>query len=547
MTKRDDAQDLSTPRPSGGGDHGSTELTRRKLIGAGAATVATAATGSQLINRAALARERKVPFAGAGKFDLGVASGYPGTREIVLWTHIAELDRTSRLFVEVATDPGFSNVVKRRKVHAFNKRNYNIHAQLKGLKPDTEYFYRFETKRKSSEVGRFRTAPPANSKRPVRIGFFSCQNWQAGYYNAHRALAKEPDLDVVICLGDYIYEDQTYPGPREDLTGRNGDGDAQYLDEYYEKYQLYKSDRHLQAMHAAHPFVSIWDDHEVEDNYAGKKQSPNAAPGETNYGAPQRIPIAARRRNGYKAFFDYMPRKRRTGDANRTFERARFGMADLIMLDSRQYRDQQPCNDQFAQPCPESDAPGRTMLGSRQKAWFKDRLERSNAQWKILGNQLMFMSFDIAAPMQPVVVDSWDGYEAERTELMNFILDKDVKNVVALTGDIHTFFAGRGTTTGRIDGTPAIVELVGGSVTSHGVKELLQNVPTEQLQVLVTVNNPHLEYGEFESRGYGIIELREDEAICEFKAPKTALHPDSPVSTLAKFRIPNGTPDVEQI
>ena len=150
--------------------------------------------------------------------------------------------------------------------------------------------------------------------------------------------------------------------------------------------------------------------------------------------------------------------------------------------------------------------------------------------------------------MSPVTVDSWDGYEAERTEITEHILDRNVKNVVALTGDIHTFFAGRVTTTGRVDGTNAAVEFVGGSVTSLGVKETLGNVPgIENIEEAVPANNPHIEYADFDKRGYGVLTLSRDQAICEFKAPDTALQEGSPVRPLAKFRVEAGTPDVEEI
>lgn len=530
-----------SPRPSG--EEG---LTRRQAIGAGAATVG-AATLAGPTNWAALARERRRPIARDGAFDWGVSAGLPLPRGIVLWTRVGGLDRSSRVTLEVARDRGFRRVVHRSRRLADKSRDYTVHARLRRLKPHTEYFYRFTTRSSRSRIGRFRTAPPLSSSEPIRIGFFSCQAWQAGYYNAHGGLADEADLDLVLCLGDYIYEDATYHGPRTDTTGDNGDGDAQRLREYRQKYRLYQSDRQLQRMHAAHPFVAIWDDHEVEDNYAGERPSSAAAEGQTNYGAPRRVSMARRRANGYRAFFEAMPRIRRKGDPDRIFGRVRLGrMADLFLLDQRQYRDPQPCGDAFFTPCPTSNAPGRNYLGRRQMSWLKDRLERSGARWKLLGNQLMLMAFDVA-PGVPVVQDSWEGYGAERTELTSHIVEREVEGVVALTGDIHTFFAGRATTTGRIGGTPAAVELVGGSISSLGVKETLGNAPVDNLGEAIRANNPHMIYSDLVKRGYGVLSMRRNEAICEFMAPTTALRRGAAVNRIAAFRIPAGRVELERI
>ena len=522
-------------------------ITRRRALGA-AATGAAGVALSGLTNQAAVARGARLPDARDGSFEWGVSSGLPTPRGIVLWTRVGGLDRTSKIELEVARDRGFNRVVERRRVTARRRRDFTAHVLVGGLRPHTEYFYRFSTRNSRSRIGKFRTLPPADSNERVRIGFFSCQNWQAGYYNAHTGLADERDLDLVICLGDYVYENATYEGPRKDRTGVNRDGDVQRLREWRQKYRLYQSDEQLQDMHASHPFLSMWDDHEVEDNYAGDRPSSNAEEGKTNAGEPRRVSFGQRRANGHRAFFEAMPRRQLQGNPNRTYGRARLGgMAELFFLDERQYRDPQPCGDPFLEPCPESDAPGRRMLGGKQKNWLKRGLAESDAQWKLLGNQLMLMSFDLA-PEVPVTVDSWDGYEAERAEITQHILDRGVEDVIAMTGDIHTFFAGQVTTTGRVDGTPAAVEFVGGSVTSLGVKETFQNAPgVEQLEKLISVNDPHIRYADFDSRGYGVLTLGRSEAICEFKAPRTALERGSKVRSLAKFRVESGTPDLERI
>src|SRR5215208_993290 len=349
-------------------------LRRRDFVLAGAgASLALAGPGP--LNYVAIARARRLPVATGGKFAHGVSSGFPSPRAVTLWTRVGELERSSRLTLEVASDKHFKHVVKRREVIAEAARDFTVHTRVSGLKPAHEYHYRFHTKHKNSRVGRFRTLPPADSNQTLRIGFYSCQSYEAGYFTAQGALAKEKDLDLVLCLGDYIYEHHYYDGPaaRADTTGANKDGDVQTLAEYREKYRLYQSDKNLQNLHAAHPFVVIWDDHEVEDNYAGSKPdsaSTDPEHKENNNEYERRVPFGDRRKNGYKAFFEAMPRMVPKG--NRLYGSLRLGkMAQLYLTDERQYRDLQPCNDELITPCPDDLKPGRTFLGSTQKRWLK--------------------------------------------------------------------------------------------------------------------------------------------------------------------------------
>lgn len=528
----------------------STRLGRREFLVAGLGTGAGLAAAAGPINYSAIARNRRLPFASDGRFPQGVASGAPFPYGITLWTRVAGLDRTSRVRVVVSTDRQFRRIVKRFTVKARRDRNYAAKAFVRGLRPDTEYYYRFCTKERCSQIGRFRTAPHPSSNRPVRIAFYSCQSYEAGYYNAQRALAEEDDIDLVLCLGDYIYETSFYPGPddRVDRTGPNGDGLVQTKQDYWEKYRFYKSDPNLKAMHQAHPFVAIWDDHEVEDNYAG--QQPDATqndPSMTNHGEPRTVPFQTRRLAGYKAFFDMMPRFAPPGDPRRIFDSYRMGrQVEFFTLDQRQYRDRQPCGGELLAPCPEEDDPGRKMLGDRQKAWLKDSLTDSFRNWKLLLSQVMFMGLE-TAPTVTVNVDGWDGYGAERAEILQHAIDHNVENLTALTGDIHTFFAGRMTTTGNDSGATAGVELVGGSATSHGIAELFMNPPEPNtLAQILRANNPHLDYVEATKRGYAILEAGPSELTCEFKSVD-ALSPNAPAHSLQKFRVASGSTDVELV
>ncbi len=523
----------------------SKRLGRRSfLMGAFATGAAVAAP----LNYAAMARAKRIPFAKDGAFKLGVASGFPRPRGIMLWTQLDGIKKTSKLKVVVAKDRKFRNVVEEKLVTARADRGFTARTFVKGLKAHEQYYYRFLTKDGKSPVGRFRTAPPLGSKQKIRIAFYSCQNYESGFFNAQRAISKEKDIDLVVCLGDYIYEYSDNAGVRRDRSGRNNDGDVQFLDEYREKYRLYKKDKNLKAMHAAHPFICVWDDHEVEDNRAdGNPSSAQADPTKTNLkDLPRRVSFAQRTVNGYRAFFNYMPRGRFKGDRQRIFEDYRLGsMVDLMLTDQRQYRDQQPCNDVVLGPCADTNDP-RTMLGDRQKNWLLRSLKASPATWKVWGSQLQLMGLRIGAAAAQV--DSWDGYAYERKQIVDYVIDNGIQNVVAITGDIHTFFAGTvytsgdKTTPGTRKGFP---EFVGGSATSLGIPEATGL--SDQTLLFLASQNQHIKWYDFRKRGYGVLEARANQLTCEMKSVDALQANAGKATTIAKFRVDPGNPDPVQI
>jgi alkaline phosphatase D len=256
------------------------------------------------------------------------------------------------------------------------------------------------------------------------------------------------------------------------------------------------------------------------------------------------VPFAQRRANGYQAFFNYMPRSRFKGDRDRIFEHYGLGrLVDLVLTDERQYRDRQPCNDVQLQPCLDAETP-RTMLGQRQRDWFLNTMRTSPATWKLWGTQLMVMATRLA-PGLPAQVDAWDGYAYERRLILDYILDNNIQNVVAVTGDIHTFFAGTAYTTGdEATGRPALPEFVGGSATSLGLPEAT-GLPPNVLQALAAVN-PHIDYFDFVRRGYGLIEFRPNETICDLKAVDALTRGAATPTTIARFRVPLGARSPER-
>jgi alkaline phosphatase D len=293
--------------------------------------------------------------------------------------------------------------------------------------------------------------------------------------------------------------------------------------------------------------VAIWDDHEVEDNYAGKgPDSAPTPPGYENNGVtPRRVPFAKRRQNGYDAFFEAMPRIRLTGrQRNRTYGTIRLnGLADLFITDQRQYRSPQACDDKTLAPCAEENDPKRTMLGAAQKKWFKRAVTGSDAKWKLWASEVMIMSLDSAVGKH-ANPDQWDGYAAERKELFETFRRKHVKNLVGLTGDIHTFAAGNITTNGNITGKPVGTELVGGSITSFGLPEET-GIPAAALDGLRKAADKHILYADFVRRGYCVVQVKPKELTAQFKSPDSIITPTSPIRTIGRFRVKSGVPKLE--
>ena len=520
-------------------------LTRRRFLAgaAGAGVVALTGNWRQAIGAAPGEAAR------GGAFAQSVASGQPAPDAITLWTKLSQLERPGLIQYEVSRDPDFRSVLARHSVPLDAGRDFAVTTRLQTakLRPGEQYYYRFLTCDRSSPVGRFRTLRPADSNEPIRIGFFSCQEWNGGFYTAHAALAEEQNLDAVVCLGDYVYERNYYEsGARTDTTGPNKDGDVQSLPEYRDKYRLYHTDPNLLRLRETHSLFATWDDHEVEDNYAGDQ------PGEAT--PVHRVPFLQRRANGYQAFFEHMPIVRDAAAPDRVYGSVKLGRhAELFVLDQRRYRSDQPCGDPVAQPCPEAESPGRTMLGAEQKAWFTGALAGSRATWKLVANPLMVMALELVPRGASFTYDSWDGYKAERRELLDFIGSRGIRDVAFLTGDIHTFFAGNVTPSGREgagEPAPVATEFVGGAITSQGIADQYAGeggAPAVAFpaDAVVRANNPHIRFSNQQYKGYGVLEARPSELLVQYKSPRTVLQPRATSVTLARFRVARGTPSVQ--
>ncbi|MEA2282874.1 MAG: alkaline phosphatase [Solirubrobacteraceae bacterium] len=405
---------------------------------------------------------------GAAQFPQGVLSGDPTTDGITLVTFLGGVQGFGTVRLEIARDPGFRRLITTQDVPTGPATGFSVKVRATGLEPRTRYWYRFETRHSHSPVGRFQTALPADSHETVRFACFSCANFAHGFYNAYDAMARE-DLDFVVSLGDYIYAEARHSlatggAVRDDLVGsesmRQGVlREAITLADYRAKYALYRSDPALRRMHAAFPTIAIWDDHELENNYAGRP---------ADGGLGQRYQYsAARRAASYQAFFEAMPVEPR--GRSRIYRSLRHGRAvELAVLDERQYRADQPCGGRRVQACA-SWGRTRPFLGRRQLDWAVDTVTGSTATWKVIGTQSMTMPV-LLAEGRYGGFDSWQGYPVEREELLSRIAGSGTRDVVFMAGDAHIFLAGD-VRRQMGAGESVAVEFVAGSISSGGMGE----------------------------------------------------------------------------
>jgi alkaline phosphatase D len=317
-------------------------------------------------------------------FTLGVASGDPTPDGIVLWTRLAPVPAdpaalgSARIPVgyRIATDPTLRQVVKRGVAVASPELAHSVHVDVRGLKAGRDYFYRFHVRGEESGIGHFRTAPAHDQLADeLRFACATCQDWPSGYYTAYRDMVKQ-DLDLVLHLGDYTYEYAIGAATRRDEPTPSGFGEeARDLRTYRLRHTLYKLDPDLQAAHAAFPFATIWDDHEVQSDYSGvapEHARPSAA-------------FSARRAAAYQAYYEHMPIRSNVSALPelRIYRRLRYGkLAEFTLLDGRQYRSNNPCGDGEEVRCAEALKGDYTFLGRGQERWLERSFARSRARWK---------------------------------------------------------------------------------------------------------------------------------------------------------------------
>jgi alkaline phosphatase D len=480
-------------------------------------------------------------------FTDGVLSGDPTPRRVVLWTRVdPTLDRRDGVpvGVEVARDPEFtpSGVVAWHTVSATAEHDHAVQLDVEGLEPGTTYFYRFTARGRTSPIGRTKTAPEGGVDR-VRLASFSCQRITHGWFPSHRDLAElaldeQTDLDVVLSLGDYVYntefaDDWLVPG-----RDTPDEPEATTLEQFRARYHSMRADPDLQAMHANHVVACVFDNHDG----MGDPDDPMGA-------------------GAVPAFFEQLP-VRRFGDSTRIHRRFSWGdRVEIFLTDQRQHRspgleESDNLLGSSSDEVPEMFDPERTMLGPAQRDWLLDGLAASTAQWKVIGSQLMFLPWRSDAPGGPTEavphpgrylnLVQWDGYQAERDRILGTIAEHEVQDVLVVSGDSHLFAAAEVSADwDDPDSPPLLVELNGSSITSANADE--RGIPgTEVTRPLLQGIDPYLMYFQAERHGLSVVELSASGADVQLRSPLSIERQDAEVEVLAAFRVASGTSRLEQ-
>jgi alkaline phosphatase D len=511
-------------------------VTRRDFL-----RCAAAWAGTQLPLRAAWAqaRFRRDPFA------LGIASGYPTTEGVVLWTRLVSQMPGSgsappgaiEVGWEVAADEAFRRIVRRGRELATPEWGHSVHAEVAGLEPARWYWYRFHAGGAVSATGRTRTAAAiGDGDERVRFAFASCQQYEQGYYAAYRHMAAD-DLDLVVHLGDYIYESswgrnhvRSHDAP-EPIT----------LAEYRERYALYRSDADLRAAHAAHPWIMTWDDHEVDNDYADNRSQDLDPPGL----------FLKRRAAAYQAYYEHMPLPkwaRPRGPAMQLYCRWSFGqLARFHVLDSRQHRTYQPCpregrggsNVVAAEDCPELNHPDSSFLGRAQEQWLVAGLRESSARWNVIAQQTLMAQVDRRpGEGQAFWTDGWDGYPLARRRLLRAVEELRVANPVVIGGDVHmSVVADLKTDFGDPRSPVVATEFVGTSISSQGL-------PRRRVETWLA-DSPHVKYADPTRRGYTVMELSGKRCFVRLRTLDDVKDPQSGIRTLRTFAVEDGRPGAQ--
>ncbi|HVE49028.1 MAG TPA: alkaline phosphatase D family protein [Casimicrobiaceae bacterium] len=516
----------------------SIDLARRRFV-TGSLAALSAATLSSCATR--FAGVDASPRFSTDPFTLGVASGCPRSDGVVLWTRLAPdplqgggMDSVPvQVNWRVAEDQAFKRIVANGVVAAVPELAHSVHVEVGGLRSGRDYWYRFEAGDAVSPIGRTRTTPAvADQIARFRLAFASCQQYEQGYYTAYRDMANR-ELDLVVHLGDYIYESSW--GARR--VRHHIGAIPTTLPEYRDRYALYKSDPDLRAAHAAFPWLVIWDDHEVANDYANDVSPRTRDPKQ----------FLAIRSAAYQAWYEHMPvpaGARPRGPDAIIHGRYRCGdLLDITLLDTRQYRAHHAClsgpTASMLNDCPERHLSSRSLLGDAQERWFAQQMRESTSHWSMIAQPTLMAEADRrGAPSDAYWMDGWDGYTASRTRLLDSLAMQRNRNALVIGGDVHAFWAADLRRDFAATKSPVLAtEFTSGAITSQG----LSAASIENLRA----RNPHLRYGSADRRGYGVITLEHERCNVEFRAVDDEKEPSSTARTLAKFEVVSGKPGVQ--
>ncbi|MGW4446167.1 alkaline phosphatase D family protein [Streptomyces sp. NPDC004682] len=531
---------------------------RRSVVKAAAATAALAGPlAAALPARAATA---------APVFAHGVASGDPLPDGVLLWTRVTPVPEAlpgsgvgpdTEVSWTVARDKALTSVVASGSATATTAADHTVKADIRGLAPATDYWFRFSSGGTDSPVARTRTAPAADANvAGLRFGVVSCANWEAGYFSSYRHLAARGDLDAWLHLGDYIYEYGSGEyGTRDKVVRPHAPThEILTLADYRVRHAKYKTDPDLQALHLKAPVVAIWDDHEFADNaWSG---------GATNHTEGAEGTWSARQAAAKQAYFEWMPV--RPAVAGTTYRRLRFGkLADLSLLDLRSFRSQQASTASGA-----VDDPDRTITGRAQLDWLKAGLKASDTRWRLVGNSVMISPFSVGSlsadllkplakllglPQEGIALntDQWDGYTDDRRELLAHLRTNAIGNTVFLTGDIHMAWANdvpydAGT---YPLSASAATEFVVTSLTSDNLDDIVK-VPEGTVSAVaapvIQAANRHVHWVDTDRHGYGVLDITADRAQMDYYVISDRANPDATSAWARSYRTRSGTQKVER-
>jgi alkaline phosphatase D len=486
------------------------------------------------------------PRFSSSPYGLGVASGYPHPGGMTLWTRLAPHPLVgggmppvpARVTWEVAADETFRTIAMHGSTIALPEWAHSVHVDIDGLEPARTYWYRFRSGDALSPTGRTRTAPaPQALNERFRFAFAACQQYEHGYYVAYRHMARE-DLDLVVHLGDYIYE-ATWG---RNLVRTHGAGPAFTLSEYRTRYALYKSDADLQAAHAAFPWIVTWDDHEVQNDYANDRSQDLAA----------RSAFLERRAAAYQAYYEHMPLPqwaRPHGPDMRLHTSSAIGqLVNFFVLDARQYRSHQVCAPTGRggstvvreDECPERLAPALTMLGAAQEHWLERSLSESSTRWNVIAQSTLMAQADRrSGPGADYWTDGWDGYPQARKRLLDSLAGQRVANPIVIGGDVH--MSAVTDLKGDFNDPQSRVlatEFVCPSITSQG--------PSVKRVELLLQENPHIKFANGARHGYITIDLTSKRCTARIRTVASVTEPDSALRNLAIYAVDEGTPGAQR-
>ncbi len=493
-------------------------LSRRALV---SGAVALAAARFLAGRQGAVAA---TPLLTVDPFSLGVASGDPRADGFVLWTRITGVGRDVAVGYEIATDQNFRQIVRKGKVRAPVALGGSAHLDVGGLLPGQPYFYRFHLAGAVSRTGRVATVALKPSR--ARFALTSCQHWEQGWFGAYRDMLAN-DVDAILQVGDYIYEKSFGVGP--DIRSF-GAPEPETLDDYRARYALYRSDPDLADAHAAVPFIVTWDDHEVENDYAGTQGVETA----------DAAAFVARRAAAYQAYFEHMPiaSERLLADRGvRLYRRLGWGdLATLHVLDTRQYRTSHACmtpaerGGRVTRNCGAATAPEATMMGSAQEDWLRRGLARERARWSLVTQQTLFSRLFLPQGRDAHYSDIWDGYVATRDRTVEAMRQPAVRNAVVLGGDVHSFWL-NDVKSDFDDPSSATVasEIVTTCLASHnGPAALFDPAPAL---------NPHVRYLDNAHSGYALIDVTHEAIGIDLRALASLSERNSAIRSLKRANI----------